>query len=365
MKIQRVFVLAGEASGDLHASNLIKEMLKINPEIQFTGWGGDKMKSVGVDILKELKELSFMGFLEVLMNIHKIRKNFRDCKEQLISHKIDTIILVDYPGFNLRMAKWCKMHGIHVIYYISPQVWAWKKNRVFTVSKYVDCMYCILPFEVQFYKYFSIDTHYFGHPLLDEIKSFRESPTIAKIETSSPILAILPGSRKQEIERKLPVMIAAAKQIHAYRIVVACAPNLPLVFYDPYRCNGIEFIQHKTYELLNTATMAIVTSGTATLETALFNVPQVVCYKSSSLSYWIAKKLVKIKYISLVNLILDKTVVTELIQNECTSERIYQELLKIVPDGIETNKMLDEYKRLVQLLGDSGASKRIATHLLN
>ena len=365
MSPNRIFILAGEASGDLHASNLVKELLKINSELSIFGWGGDKMKDAGVEVLKELKDLSFMGFLEVLLNINKIKKNFHDCKEQLISYNIDTIILVDYPGFNLRMAKWAKLRGIHVVYYISPQIWAWKKNRVFTIRKYVDAMFCILPFEVEFYNKYHYRAHYFGHPLLDEISTFKNDKESEWLIKSGPIIAILPGSRKQEVERKLPLMIAAAKKLEGYKIVVACAPNLPLSFYTQYQSEAIEFAQHRTYELLSHATVAIVTSGTATLETALFKVPQVVCYKSSFLSYFIAKQLVKIKYISLVNLILDRPVLTELIQQDCTSQRIYNELLKIVPDGLETKRVYSEYELLVQLLGDSGASERIATQILS
>ncbi len=365
MTPKRLFILAGEASGDLHASNLVKEMKKLKPEILFFGWGGDKMKNAGVQILKELKDLSFMGFLEVLMNFSKISKNFRDCKKQLLTNEIDTVILVDYPGFNLRMAKWCKSKGIHVVYYISPQVWAWKKNRVFTIRKYVDAMYCILPFEVDFYDKFNFDTFYFGHPLLDEINNFKENRVDTYFTKELPVVAILPGSRKQEIERKLPIMLDAANRLTGYSIYVACAPNLPLDFYTQYKSEGVNFVQHRTYDLLNSATVAIVTSGTATLETALFNVPQVVCYKSSSISYGIAKQLIKVKYISLVNLILDKPVVKELIQQECTSDQIYLELQKILPGGTETKRVVEEYKKLVQLLGESGASKRIAAHLLN
>ncbi|MFM7473941.1 MAG: lipid-A-disaccharide synthase, partial [Crocinitomicaceae bacterium] len=264
MTPKRLFILAGEASGDLHASNLVKEMKKLKPEILFFGWGGDKMKNAGVKILKELKDLSFMGFLEVLMNFSKISKNFRDCKKQLLFNEIDTVILVDYPGFNLRMAKWCKSKGIHVVYYISPQVWAWKKNRVFTIRKYVDAMYCILPFEVDFYDKYNFDTFYFGHPLLDEINNFKENRVDAYFTTELPVVAILPGSRKQEIERKLPIMLDAAKRLAGYSIYVACAPNLPLDFYTQYKSEGINFVQHRTYDLLNAATVAIVTSGTAT-----------------------------------------------------------------------------------------------------
>ncbi|MBM3418116.1 MAG: lipid-A-disaccharide synthase [Bacteroidetes bacterium] len=362
---KRIFLLAGEASGDLHASNLIKEMKAIDPSVVFFGWGGDKMKNAGVQVLKELKDLSFMGFLEILFNLGKINKNFRDCKEQILRNEIDTIILVDYPGFNLRMAKWSKLRGIKVIYYISPQIWAWKKNRIFTIKKYVDAMYCILPFEVEFYKEFKYDAHYFGHPLLDEIKKFHKENTETLFTSQRPILAILPGSRKQEIERKLPVMLEAAKKLKSYSIYVACAPNLSQSVFQKYQSEEVHFVKNQTYALLTVAKVAIVTSGTATLETALFKVPQVVCYKSSAVSYFIAKQLIKVKFISLVNLILDKRVVSELIQYECTSEKIYDELVKILPGGSETKKMLEEYTKLIQLLGESGASKRIAAHLLN
>jgi lipid-A-disaccharide synthase len=356
---KRVFIISGEASGDLHASNLIREMKLIESNSIFSGWGGDRMLKEGVEIKKHISELAFMGFKEVILNLKTIIQNFKLCKSQILEFKPDFIILVDYPGFNLRIAKWAKKEGIPIAYYISPQIWAWKQSRVYQIKENVTKMYCILPFEADFYKKFGVDVDYCGHPLLDEIQNFNKQKN-NKINSKKPVLAILPGSRKQEIERKLPVMIQAAKSFPNYEIVVACAPNLEMSYYENYASDNVCFVQNETYKLLNSADMAIVTSGTATLETALFRVPQVVCYKSSKLSYYIARLLVKIKYISLVNLILNKEVVSELIQNECNEAQIIKELQKIEPNKTKRSKMLQDYDELINLLGKSGSSQRVA-----
>jgi lipid-A-disaccharide synthase len=334
-------------------------MRKIRPSAQFVGWGGDRMLKEGVEIKKHISELAFMGFKEVLLNLKTILRNFRLCKIHISEFKPDFLILVDYPGFNLRIAKWAKKQGIAVAYYISPQIWAWKQSRVFQIKENVTKMYCILPFEADFYKKFDVEVTYCGHPLLDEINEFNTLKN-NKIASEKPILAILPGSRKQEIERKLPIMLEAAKKFPEYETIVACAPNLDTSYYQKYESINVRFIQNETYKLLNSSTMAIVTSGTATLETALFRVPQVVCYKSSRMSYLIARLLVKIKYISLVNLILDREVVCELIQNACNSERIVQELQKIEPESIKRSEMLKDYADLINVLGQNGSSKRVA-----
>ena len=355
----RIFVISGEASGDLHAANLIHEMQKINLYAQFSGWGGDRMAKEGVEIKKHISELSFMGFKEVVLNLKIILRNFKLCKRQILEFKPDFLILVDFPGFNLRIAKWAKKQGIPVAYYISPQIWAWKKSRVFKIKDCVAKMYCILPFESEFYKKFDVEVEYCGHPLLDEINRFNQLRD-NKFTSEKPILAILPGSRKQEIERKLPLMLDAAKNFPEFETVVACAPNLDKGYYQKYASTNVCFIQNETYKLLNSAAMAIVTSGTATLETALFRVPQVVCYKSSSISYFIAKMLVKIKYISLVNLILGREVVCELIQNSCNSERIVHELKAIEQETKRRRKMLEDYDDLIEILGENGSSKRVA-----
>lgn len=356
---KKVFIIAGEASGDLHAANLVKELTKLNADISFMGWGGDRMTKEGVQIKKHISDLAFMGFLEVIRNLKTILNNFKICKKQILEFKPDFILLIDYPGFNLRIAKWAKKEGIKVVYYISPQIWAWKQSRVFEIKKNVTKMFCILPFEKEFYKRFDVEVEYLGHPLLDEINTFN-SLSENKIISSKPILAILPGSRKQEIERKLPIMLEAAKKFNQFEIYVACAPNLDLSFYDVYKTKNVYFIKNQTYKLLNSAELAIVTSGTATLETGLFRVPQVVCYKSSNFSYWIARMLVKIKYISLVNLILDKEAIKELIQFDCTAEKISEEIKAIAENVNHRNKIINSYDELIHLLGEQGASLRVA-----
>ena len=356
---KRIFVISGEASGDLHAANLIHEMNLIEKNIEFLGWGGDRMKKEGVIIKKHISELAFMGFKEVVLNLGTILRNFKHCKSQILEFEPDFLILVDYPGFNLRIAKWAKKEGIPVAYYISPQIWAWKQSRIYQIKQNVSKMYTILPFEPIFYRKFDVEVEYCGHPLLDEIKRFNELEE-NKLKSEKPILAVLPGSRKQEIERKLPIMLEAAKHFPNFETIVACAPNLPISYYLKYASNGVRFVENETYKLLNSSEMAIVTSGTATLETALFCVPQVVCYKSSRMSYLIARMLVKIKFISLVNLILDREVVRELIQNECNSEQIVNELKSISENSKKREKILSDYDQLIQLLGQNGSSKRVA-----
>lgn len=357
--IKRIFIISGEASGDLHAANLIHEMNLLQNNLIFVGWGGDRMKSEGVLIKKHISELAFMGFKEVFLNLRTILRNFKLCKSQILEFKPDFLILVDYPGFNLRIAKWAKNEGIPVAYYISPQIWAWKQSRIFQIKKYVKKMYTILPFEPDFYQKFDVEVEYCGHPLLDEINRFNQLND-NKLKSEKPILAILPGSRKQEIERKLPIMIEAAKHFTQFETVVACAPNLPLSYYLKYASADIRFIENETYKLLNSAEIAIVTSGTATLETALFRVPQVVCYKSSPLSYFIARMLVKVKFISLVNLILGRAVVSELIQKECKCDKIISEMNLILENSKMRDKILRDYDELIQLLGQNGSSKRVA-----
>ena len=364
MKGKRVFIIAGEASGDLHAANLVHALKKQEPTIDVCGWGGDRMQAEGVLIQKHMRELAFMGFYEVIKNIRTILKNFKICKQQILDYKPDALILVDYPGFNLRMADWANKQGIKVLYYVSPQIWAWKQSRVHAIKRTVDRVYCILPFEKDFYSRFNVEVSYVGHPLLDEIKLHFAKNSEEATTQVKPILAILPGSRKQEIERKLPLMLEAALAFPDFDIQVACAPNLDDKMYDKYRRANVQFVKGKTYHLLQKANLAIVTSGTATLETALFKVPQVVCYKSSPASYWIARMLVKIKYISLVNLILDKAAVKELIQNDCTSENIIAELRKLEEGQTERTQLLNDYESLIHLLGDSGASERAAAEML-
>jgi lipid-A-disaccharide synthase len=359
MSDQKIFIICGEASGDLHAANLIRSLKEISPNLQVTGWGGDRLLAENVTVLKHIRELSFMGFLEVLLNIVTIIKNFRTCKEHISTFSPEVLILVDFPGFNLRMAEWAKKKGIKVIYYISPQLWAWKQGRIKKIQSFVDELYCILPFEKAYYEKFNVEVKYYGHPLLDEVsnfKSLRKEP----LPHIKPVLALLPGSRMQEVKRKLPIMLEAAKSFPDYEIIVACSTQIPEAFYHSFGASEVRFIFGKTYDILNVASIAYVTSGTATLETALFKVPQVVCYKSSSLSFWIAKRVVKINYISLVNLILDRKLVEELIQGDCTSEKLVSSLKRIADPNEMQDQITAGYAELLSLLGGEGASDRIA-----
>jgi lipid-A-disaccharide synthase len=364
----KLYVIAGEASGDLHAANMMQAILDENPSVDFRYWGGDKMQAVQNGLVKHIKELAFMGFVEVLMNLRTILRNMKMCKEDILEYQPDAIVLVDYPGFNLRIAEWAKEQGIKVYYYISPQVWAWKQNRVHKIKKVVDHMFVILPFEKDFFKKFDFDVEYVGHPLLDEISKYdfsnsRESFLSQNNLDDRPIIAVLPGSRKQEVSKKLPIMLEAVKYYPEFQIVIAGAPTLSREFYVGLD-NSVKIVFDQTYALMSQAHVAVVTSGTATLETALFKVPEVVCYKGSSISYMIAKRLVKVDYISLVNLIMDKEVVKELIQDECNPKSIKAELDLLIPDGDRRNQLLNNYDKLEEILGGGGASKKVAQSLL-
>jgi lipid-A-disaccharide synthase len=370
MKKLKLYIIAGEASGDLHGSNLMKYLKAENSEIEFRFWGGDKMQQQGGTLVKHIKDLAFMGFLEVLKNIKTILNNIRFCKNDIAAFQPDALILIDYPGFNLRIAEWAKSQGIKVYYYVSPQVWAWKQSRVHKIKKCVDELYVILPFEKDFYKKFDFDVHYLGHPLLDAVDDFKATIVDKKLIYSEnnlsdkPIIALLPGSRKQEVAMKLPIMLNAVRSFKEHQIVIAGAPSLSEDFYLQFIKQSDQIIFGKTYDLLEISEAALVTSGTATLETALFKVPQVVCYKGSNFSYQIAKRLIKIKFISLVNLILNREAVKELIQQECNAAFIEKELSKIVAGGKNREKMLNDYNELEQILGAGGASKKIAHALL-
>ena len=371
MRKTKIYIVAGEASGDLHASNLMKAILVEEVNVDFRFWGGDKMKSVQDNCVKHIEDLAFMGFSEVIMNIRTILGNISLCKEDIKKYNPDALVLVDYPGFNLRIAEWAHEQGIQVHYYISPQVWAWKQSRVKKIKRCVDKMYVILPFEQAFYQKFDFDVEYVGHPLLDEITDFRlthenvESDFREKHNLDErPILAVLPGSRKQEISVKLPIMMEAASRVETHQIVVAGAPSIKKEYYQQFVSSGVKVIHNETYSLLSVAHTGIVTSGTATLETALFNVPEVVCYKGSNVSYQIAKRLVKINYISLVNLIMDKEVVKELIQKECNSNLIFSEVDRLINDISYRKEMLDTFQLMNKNLGGGGASKKVAQSLL-
>lgn len=370
MKKLKLYIIAGEASGDLHGSNLMKNLTAENPNIEFRFWGGDKMKQQGGTLVKHISDLAFMGFLEVIKNIKTILNNIRFCKADIATFQPDALLLIDYPGFNLRIAEWAKQKGIKVYYYVSPQVWAWKQSRVHKIKKCVDELYVILPFEKDFYKKFDFEVHYLGHPLLDAVADFRSSIVDKQLIYSEnnlsdkPIIALLPGSRKQEVSVKLPTMLEAVRSFDSYQVIIAGAPSLAPEFYLQFIKESDKIIFGKTYDILEIAEAAVVTSGTATLETALFHVPQVVCYKSSAFSYQIAKRLVKIKFISLVNLILNKEAVKELIQQDCNPTLIQKEIGKILVGGDHRESMLQDYKELEQLLGAGGASKKIAHAML-
>ena len=375
---KKIYIIAGEASGDLHGSNLLKEFIQQNNEcnsplnLQFRYWGGDKMEeAIGQKPIKHFKELAFMGFVEVLANIRTILGNIAFCKKDIEAFQPDALLLIDYPGFNLRIAEWAKLKGIKIYYYISPTVWAWKESRVYKIKKVVDHMFVILPFEKPFYEKFNYHVDYVGHPLLDAIDQYRfiQKDRVQFIHENklnqAPIIAILPGSRKQEIRKKLPVMLEAVKDLTNYQIIVAGAPSLDHSFYQEFiKSNSVKIVHGKTYDLLSASEAAIVTSGTATLETALLDIPEVVCYKTSKISYSIAKRLVKIKFISLVNLIMDKEVVRELIQDDCTSETIKTELSYILEGGKNRNRILNEYQEMKKILGEGGASKKVAQLML-
>lgn len=365
----KYYIIAGEASGDLHASNLMKAIKLKDQNAEFRFWGGDLMQKQGGTLVKHYRDLAFMGFLEVVQNLKTILNNIKICKKDIQEYKPDVLVLVDYPGFNLRIAKFAKELGIKVVYYISPQLWAWKEGRVETIKKYVDEMMVILPFEKDFYKKHQVDAHFVGHPLLDaieglqpiDIQKFKSENSLNQKE----IIALLPGSRKQEVTKMLELMLSVRDYFTDYQFVIAGAPSLEKDFYEQFVDADVHFVSNKTYDLLRSSKAALVTSGTATLETALLNIPEVVCYKGSRISYEIGKRLIKnIKYISLVNLIMDKEVVTELIQNELTKDNLVKELNKIL-NTEKRNQVLNDYEILRSKLGGSGASNNAAEIIVN
>lgn len=364
---KKLYIISGEASGDLHGSNVMKELYAEQPDLDIRFWGGDKMQAVGGTMAKHIRELAFMGFVEVLMNLPTILRNIKFCKEDILKFQPDALLLIDYPGFNMRIAEWAKKNNIKVYYYISPTVWAWKENRVHKIKRDVYKLYCILPFEEAFYQKYQYDVEYVGHPLLDEIEQYRELPKQElKISAENkPIIAMLPGSRKQELRTKLPVMLPLVDLFPQYHFVIAGAPNMDIAIYkELIGDKQVDVVYGQTYTLLQQSEAAVVTSGTATLETGLFEIPQVVCYIGNAISYQIAKRLVNVKYISLVNLILDKEAVTELIQNDCTTERLAKELSLVIEGGNKRAQVLEDYSNLKALLGKGGASKKVAQSVL-
>jgi lipid-A-disaccharide synthase len=360
----KYYLIAGEASGDLHAANLLKALQHHDRTADFRYWGGDMMQQVGGVLVKHYRDLAFMGFIEVLFNLRTILRNIATCKSDILAYQPDVLILVDYPGFNMRIAKWAKTKNIRIVYYISPQIWAWHESRVHKIKATVDTMLCILPFETAFYAKYDYPVQYVGHPLLDALPSIA---TANKPKNTAPIIAILAGSRRQEISKMLGIMLSIVPHFPHCQFVVAGAPNIPKVFYDAilqnYAFANVALIENDTYTLLQKADAALVASGTATLEVALFKVPEVVCYKGNALSFWIAKHLVKIKYISLVNLIMDKLIVTELIQNKLTTENLVTELTNLLQPTYAATMQV-EYNALHSALGNGGASDRAARAII-
>jgi lipid-A-disaccharide synthase len=358
----KYYLVAGEASGDLHGANLMRALKVADPDAEFRYFGGDKMQQEGGTLVKHYADMAFMGFTEVVLNLNTILRNMKSCKQDILAYQPDALILIDFPGFNLKIAEFAKNKGIKVCYYISPKVWAWNQKRVLRIKKVVDKMFCILPFEVAFYKGWDMEIDYVGNPLLDEIARFQ--PDTGFLEQHQiqgrKIIALLPGSRKQEIERLLPVMLSTLKKFPDYQFVIAGAPGFEPAYYAQFTGgNVVPLMFGQTYNLLHHAHAAIVASGTATLETALFKVPQVVVYKGGAISIAIARMLVKIKFISLVNLIMDKKVVTELIQEDCNTDLLSSTLSEILEGPVRTRMLLD-YNALADVMGSPGASERTA-----
>ncbi len=410
----KYYIIAGEASGDLHGSNLIRELKRLDNAAQIRCWGGDKMQEAGGELVKHYRDLAFMGFTEVLLNLRTILRNLKFCKQDILQFKPDVLILIDYPGFNLRISKWAKENGLRVVFYISPQVWAWKEGRVKSMKQTIDKMLVILPFEKEYFRNkWNWDVEYVGHPLVEVIERYKLARrrneggekgtsltaegtkagdkgqgtsdkvqgTSDKVQGTSDkvqgtsldaegtsaedkqVIALLPGSRKQEILKKLPVMLEVSKHFPDYKFVVAQAPAISSGFYKLFtdKFPNVAIANDKTYDLLMRAKAALVTSGTATLETALFGVPEVVCYKGSPISYQIAKRVIKVKFISLVNLIMDKLVVKELIQDQLTVENLHAELNKILTDKERISALQRDYADLKKLLSQGGnASEKAA-----
>jgi lipid-A-disaccharide synthase len=384
----KYYIIAGEASGDLHGSNLIKELQKLDSSANIRCWGGDLMQSTGAKLVKHYRDLAFMGFAEVIMNLKTILNNLKFCREDILQFNPDVLILIDYPGFNLRIAEWAKKLTAHssrltakIVFYISPQVWAWKESRVPKMKKTIDKMIVILPFEKDYYKKkWNWDVDYVGHPLVEVVEKFKvesltsdeqsrlnlKHETLNNQQQTKNLIALLPGSRKQEIAKKLPIMLAVSKAFTQYQFVLAKAPSVDDEFYAAFmqRYTNVSSVRNKTYELLMQSSAALVTSGTATLETALFGVPEVVCYKGSNISYQIAKRVIKIKYISLVNLIMDKLVVKELIQNDLTVSNLTNELTELLFNYKRQEQMKKDYADLKNILSAGGNASANAAKII-
>ncbi|MRR18686.1 lipid-A-disaccharide synthase [bacterium] len=367
----KYFIIAGEPSGDLHGSNLVRNLIMADPDADIACWGGDLMREAGGRLLKHYRETAFMGAWEVVVNIRRIKTNFSECHRQIAEMSPDVIILIDYPGFNLRIARYAKQLGIRVYYYISPKFWAWREDRVSRIKKYVDRLYIIFPFEKEFFRRHGYDAVFLGNPLPDHVEAWRRSapgPDTVKASLGldkRPVIALMSGSRLQEVSKILPVMASVAEGFPDYQFVVAAMTHLPAGLYE--RIIGskpVRVINGRTYDLLSVAEAALVTSGTATLEAALFDVPQVVCYKTSSLTYSLAKRFIKVRFLALVNLIMDREVVRELIQDELNQVSLHTELLQILVTGYRHDIIKKDYQQLRRILGGSGASTRIAEDMV-
>ncbi|MDI3526859.1 MAG: lipid-A-disaccharide synthase [Tenuifilum sp.] len=367
----KYFIVAGEASGDLHASNLMKGIKAADANAEFQYFGGDLKQAQGGTLVKHYRDMAFMGFLEVVMNLRTIKANMELCKKSILEFRPDVVILVDYPGFNLRIAKFAKQFGFKVFYYIAPKVWAWKESRVKTLKKYIDKLFIIFPFEIEYFKNKGVDSIYLGNPSIDAILNKLPNPIPLNDFCNQnglpqkPIIALVPGSRKQEIKYNLPVMLKVAERFPEYQAVIAGAPSLDKSVYEPYiKGKEVSIVFNKTYELLSCATLAFVTSGTATLEAALMNVPQVVCYKGNLLSMLIAWAVIKVKYISLVNLNMNAEVVKELKQYDLTPKMLYSEASDLLPGKPKRAKQLEQYRKLNEILGERGASERVGQKIV-
>lgn len=369
--MMRYFIIAGEQSGDLHGSNLVRELLVADKGAEILCWGGDLMESAGATLLVHYRKLAFMGFVGVIKNLGAISKNIKLCRQQIIEYKPDVVIFIDYPGFNLRIAKFAKKAGFKTFYYISPKLWAWNEGRVIKIKKYIDRMFIIFPFEVEFYRKHGVTVEYQGNPLIDEtekrINRFPAKEDMYKYLgiVEKPVIALLAGSRRHEIELVLPEMIKTIHHFPEYQFVLAGVKNIPDELYIKVIGNApVKVIKEKTYEILYAAEAALVTSGTATLEAALHGTPQVVCYKGDFLSMLVAWMVVKVKYISLVNLIMGSEVVKELVQYDLTERALIMELRAILPGGSKRGKILSDYEVLKSKLGSAGASGRIAREMV-
>lgn len=364
------YIIAGERSGDLHASNLMKEILLRDSAATFRFWGGEYMQAIGGTMVTHYSEMSYMGFVEVLLNIDQVLSKISICKKDILLHKPDVLILVDYSGFNLKIASFLKKHNLNIpiLYYISPKIWAWNINRAYNIKKIIDKMYVILPFEKAFYKKFDYEVDYVGNPSVDAFNQFVPNPNFIKDNnlSSKPIIAVLPGSRKEEVFHMLHFMVSILPAFREYQFVVAGVSNLSSKYYEAFsRYEIVTVVYEQTYDILKNAKAALVTSGTATLETALFEVPQVVCYATSTITYMVAQLLVKVKYISLVNLIADEKIVKELIQGEFSPNYLMKELLKLTADEAYRQQIIQGYKRLKNILGTESASANTAELMLN